>query len=266
MKRPLTTPSCRRALLLPLAGAASIAAALFLGGAAPANATPPGSNGLISYRVYFNADHTEGALFVANPDGSNATQITFPGAGNLDTNQNWSPSGQQLVYEHDTADGSSSIWTVGALGANPQEIVPCPGPGVLADCAGVSNPSWSPNGQWIAFELVLGPFDPSGNPADDSIWAVRPNGSGLRQITHRTPSGPRRTRIRSGHPIRAGSPSSATTHRTSTPRSGRPTRPPAVTWSGCHRRAFAAATIRTTRPTAAGSCSAPTTTFPARRS
>jgi Tol biopolymer transport system component len=189
VKRPLTTPSCRRALLLALAAAASIAAALFLGGAAPANATPPGSNGLISYRVYFNADHTEGALFVANPDGSNSTQITFPGAGNLDTNQNWSPSGQQLVYEHDTADGSSSIWTVGALGANPQEIVPCPGPGVLVNCAGVSNPSWSPNGQWIAFELVLGPFDPSGNPADDSIWAVRPNGSGLRQITHRTPSG-----------------------------------------------------------------------------
>jgi Tol biopolymer transport system component len=91
----------------------------------------------------------------------------------------------QIVYEHDTADGSSSIWIVDALGSNPHQIVPCPGPGVLANCAGVSNPSWSPDGQWIAFELVLGPFDASGNPADDTIWAVRSDGRGLRQITHR---------------------------------------------------------------------------------
>jgi hypothetical protein len=43
---------------------------------------------LISYREYFNADHSEGAIFVVNPEGSHATQVTFPGAGNLDTNQN----------------------------------------------------------------------------------------------------------------------------------------------------------------------------------
>jgi Tol biopolymer transport system component len=179
--------SPRSGTLLTVVLLAGIAALLLAAG--QGSATPPGPNGLISYRVYFDADHTTGALFVVNPDGSHPMQITDPGPGNLDTNQNWSPGGGQIVYEHDTADGSSSIWTVGALGANPHEIVPCPGPGVLANCAGVFNPSWSPDGQWIAFELVLGPFDANGNPADDTIWAVHPDGTGLREITHRTQSG-----------------------------------------------------------------------------
>jgi TolB protein len=161
---------------------AALASALVVVGVG--NATPHGQNGLISYRVYFDPDHSTGALFVMNPDGTHQMQITDPGAGNLDTNQNWSPDGTQIVYEHDTADGSSSIWVVGALGASPHPIVPCPGSGVLANCVGVFNPSWSPDGNWIAFELVLGPFDANGNPADDTIWAVHPDGTGLRKITH----------------------------------------------------------------------------------
>lgn len=171
------------ALAALVAAALGIIAGLVLG-ATSARATPPGTNGLISYREYFNADHTEGALFVVNLDGTDRTQITFPGAGNLDTNQNWSPDGTQIVYEHDTPD-TSSIWAVGALGQNPHGIVPCPGPGELASCVGVSNPSWSPDGQWIAFEMARGPFV-NGNPTDDTIWAVHPDGTGLRQITHPT--------------------------------------------------------------------------------
>jgi len=120
----------RRAVRVMLPFVAVLVAPLV--GVGVARATPPGQNGLISYREYFDPTHSTGALFVVNPNGTDPTQITFPGAGNLDTNQNWSPDGTRIVYEHDTADGSSSIWIVGVLGANPHEIVPCPGPGVLA--------------------------------------------------------------------------------------------------------------------------------------
>jgi hypothetical protein len=100
--------------------------ASLLSGVTSATATPPGQNGLISYRVYCDADHTTGALFVANPDGSHPTEVVDPGAGNLDTNQNWSPDGAQLVYEHDTPD-ASSIRTIVLGTTTPHTVVPCPG-------------------------------------------------------------------------------------------------------------------------------------------
>ena len=182
MQRSLRTASRPWALT---ALALGMTAALLLG-ATSARATPPGTNGLISYREYFDPDHSTGALFVVNPDGSHPTQVTTPGAGNLDTNQNWSPNGKELVYEHDTPD-SSTIWTVGALGSNPapSQVFPCPGQGALADCLGVSNPSWSPDGQWIAFSMARGPIV-NDNPSDVTIWAIHPDGKGLRQITHPT--------------------------------------------------------------------------------
>jgi len=183
MRTHLAPRGQRRAVRVMLPLMLVLAAALVVVGVG--SATPTGHNGLISYREYFDPSHSTGALFVVNPDGSDPTQITTPGDGNLDTDQNWSPDGTKIVYSHNTADGFSSIWIVGALGANPHEIVPCPGAGVLIDCAAVISPSWSPDGKWIAFELVLGPFNAEGNPVDDSIWAVHPDGSGLRQITHR---------------------------------------------------------------------------------
>ena len=142
-------------------------------------ATPPGQNGLISVRRYFNDDHTNGALFTIRPDGTGENQITFPASDELDTNQNWSPDGSQLVYEHITPT-TDQIYIVGWDGSNPHLVFPCPGNDA---CAGAGDPSWSPDGQWIAFELVQGPFV-NDNPSDVSIWEVHPNGDGLHQVTH----------------------------------------------------------------------------------
>jgi Tol biopolymer transport system component len=48
---------------------------------------------------------------------------------------------------------------------------------------GIANPSWSPDGQWLAFSLAQGPFV-NDNPSDVSIWAIHPDGTDLHQITH----------------------------------------------------------------------------------
>jgi Tol biopolymer transport system component len=134
---------------------------------------------LISFRRYFNDDHSNGALFTIRPDGTGENQVTFPASDELDTNQNWSPDGSQLVYEHITPS-TDQIYIVGVGGQNPHPVFPCPGNDA---CAFAGDPSWSPNGQWIAFELGQGPFT-NDNPADVSIWEVRPNGKDLHQVTH----------------------------------------------------------------------------------
>ena len=42
----------------------------------PATATTLGQNGLIAFRRFGDADQTNSALFVVNPDGTHETQIT----------------------------------------------------------------------------------------------------------------------------------------------------------------------------------------------
>lgn len=154
--------------------------------AVPAGATATGRNGLISFRRYFNADHTAGAIFVVNPDGTHETQITFPGPNQMDFTQNWSPDGTELAFERHTftpgcgACETSQIWVANADGSSPHLLFPCPGDDT---CLSAHAPAWSPDGTWVAFDLSTGPVTHR-RAADTSIWAIHPDGSALHQITH----------------------------------------------------------------------------------
>ena len=224
----------RRPMRLSLTGVSAMAAALVLVGVS--GATPSGQNGLISYRVYFDSSHSTGALFVMNPDGTDQTQITFPGDGNLDTNQNWSPEGTQLVYEHDTADGSSSTGRSVRWDRTHGRSSRAPAPACSRTVSGFSTRPGHRTGSGSRSSWCSVPSIRTAIRLTTRSGPSTPTAAGCARSPVRS-TAPRSIRARSGHPIPAGSPSSATSRQTSSRLSGQRTQPPALTSSASPRRA-----------------------------
>ena len=184
------------------------------GAVATADATTPGANGKIAFRRYFDQDHSSGALFTANPDGSDVQQITHPAAGPvLDNEPDWSPDGKQVVFQRNDGNGcgtnceTAEIWVVNADGSNAMAIVKDPvGKGCALDgkpaggsCRG--GPAWSPDGKRIIFECGA-PNGPGG------FCVANADGSNEVHSTTRRPTAP--TLGRSSPPMGAGLLSSGT--------------------------------------------------------
>ena len=81
-----------------------------------------GGNGQIVFRRYFDAEQTEGALFVMNPDGSHVRQITHPPEGWRDNVPAWSPE------ERGSSSSASSLTRarVGSCSSTPALAISAP--------------------------------------------------------------------------------------------------------------------------------------------
>jgi TolB protein len=182
------------------------AIACVLGVAARAEATFPGANGEIAYshgdgavwEVNPNAtnDHelipysgltapaltapawspdgqllalegTPGGIFVADADGSSLRQLT----NNPDRDPAWSPNGKRLVFSR----LHHRIVSMRADGTDVRDVIR----GARAD-----DPSYSPDGRWIAYSDVRDPKTQNPIPPH-AIYLVHPDGSGNHRITSR---------------------------------------------------------------------------------
>ncbi|HJP65118.1 MAG TPA: hypothetical protein VKA30_02310 [Actinomycetota bacterium] len=112
-------------------------------------------------------------IFVVNSDGSDMVEVVRYQGDHAcyDLAPDWSPAGDQIVFEVECEGGSEGLWIVDANGAGLRQLTN-PGPyGTNAD----RHPAWSLDGQ-IAFDRQDG-------RGLSTIWVVNPDGSGLRQMT-----------------------------------------------------------------------------------
>lgn len=111
-----------------------------------------------------------GGIFTANADGSDAVQVTFPESGVGHGRPDWSHDGTKLVvYQIDNRSGFElSILTVNPDGSGLDTVKA--GDGTTFNYA---FPSWTPDGQIVYVERVIGEDSDDGNVA-----VMNANGSG----------------------------------------------------------------------------------------
>ena len=118
-------------------------------------------------RVAFASDRSgEWEIWLADPDGSNAVQLTSMGA-RATGYPHWSPDGERIVF-HSNLEGQWEIYVIPAAGGKPRNLTSHP--------ANDSFPSFSRDGKWIYFN--------SNRTGEDQIWKIPASGGDAVQVTN----------------------------------------------------------------------------------
>jgi Tol biopolymer transport system component len=111
-------------------------------------------------------------IFTMRPDGTGKRRITNVASGKHVIHPDWSPDGSRLVYNvYSDFTDKVGICTIGANGKGGERVVP------PEEHAGLhsADPVFSSNGRRIAFGYY--------REASFDIWTIKPDGTGLRNVT-----------------------------------------------------------------------------------
>jgi Tol biopolymer transport system component len=115
-------------------------------------------------QILFNMDYQ---LWLMNPDGTGAVQLTTDADGFDHYGAAWRPDGKQIVFIQDpSAAGDTEVAVMNADGSGQVAIT--------NDTINQYGPHWSPNGTRIVFQSQVSGSD---------VVAVNPDGSGLTNLT-----------------------------------------------------------------------------------
>ena len=118
-------------------------------------------------RVAFASGRSgEGAIWLADPDGSNAVQLTTVGA-RATGSPRWSPDGERIVF-HSSLEGQPEVYVIPSAGGTPRNLTSNP--------AADGWPSFSADGQWIYFY--------SNRTGERQIWKIPASGGDAVQVTN----------------------------------------------------------------------------------
>jgi TolB protein len=94
----------------------------------------------VAYSTHTSDATTE--IFVADWNGRNPKRLTVTKKGTINISPTWSKTGQQIAFVSDRS-GTQQIYTMDAEGTNVQRLID--------EGGDAENPTWSPDGQFIAF-------------------------------------------------------------------------------------------------------------------
>jgi Tol biopolymer transport system component len=151
-------------------------------GLTTASATPPGENGRIVYRVYFDEAQTQAAILTIRPNGTGKRWVTHPAPGILHLVPDWSADGRWIVY-----DRAGEDWDVTQLRAHRPRIFRIHPNGTgrmdlstscVDPCRFDDDPAWSPGGKRVAFTRAFGK-----DLEEVDLMVMHADGSHVRYIT-----------------------------------------------------------------------------------
>ena len=129
--------------------------------------------------IVFTSERSGSAdLYRVKPDGTGLERLTDHPA--YDDQAAFSPDGRQLVFVSTRAGGTADLWTMDVQTRRAKALT--------SGAGGDFRPSWSPDGRWIAFSSDRVSNLPFAHGRWEhlqlaDLFIVRPDGSGLKQLT-----------------------------------------------------------------------------------
>jgi Tol biopolymer transport system component len=142
-----------------------------------ASGPAPGDTRIV-YTRFIDTRFSGARLVIADSDGHNAKELTNTSSGSVDRVARISPDGKLIVFYRD--HGTATIHVVGSDGEDEHQV----DLGCVDPCIEDKFPSFTPDGQHIVFQRIIGPRDPdTGDPVSAVLWEADLDGSNIRRLS-----------------------------------------------------------------------------------